>query len=172
MSVGIGYILQTIGGYMSIRRCLCVLRALSCKMCFFSLSWSPICRGPICRGPICQGPICQGPICRGPICQGTKKCGPNLPPNRRGAQLALNHQQHQCINSMSASAVSAASAHQQHECIRASAAKHQCINIIIASDYRQHQLISRITVSELFNASAVSRKQQHQLISSINASAE
>ena len=68
---------------------------------FFSLfnSWSPICRGP----------ICQGPIYWGPICQGTKKCGPNLPSNRRRAQLALNHQQHQCINSMSALAVSEAS---------------------------------------------------------------
>ena len=33
---------------------------------------------PICRGPICRN---RSPIC--PICHSTKKCGPNLPPNRR-----------------------------------------------------------------------------------------
>ena len=47
--------------------------------------------------------------------------GPNLPGRQKvraqfaGAQLTLNHQQHQCINSIVALAVSAASAHQQHQ---------------------------------------------------------
>ena len=52
-------------------------------------------KGPNLPGPNLPGPNLppRGPICRGPICQkmanwAPKSAGPNLPPNRRGAQFA------------------------------------------------------------------------------------
>ena len=87
-------------------------RAPKLLVCIYLYWINTICRIQIIQGPDLPGPnlpgpdlpptnfpgpnlLPRGPICRGPICQkmanwAPKSAGPNLPPNRRGAQFALN----------------------------------------------------------------------------------